>query len=305
MLRRSVCVLWLAAGTASAQQDLGHRFDVTPSTPQARVGDPVTLHFSISLHERDLITDSVPRPVGELPDGVRILSVRKLVRRGDRALTGEATVAIYRTGTTTLPTFAVPFLRVSANMRGTIKSEPAQVEIASVAPPGNPPLKDLKSLAVIGGVDWLPLGLGAGIVAALLLAARRSRRRRPTVRPSVAPSSQPSPDPYEWGLSQLAALDPTDLPAAVDVVRGCLAAAGVPALECTTSELLHVLPTHLNGRENRARLSALLADADLVKFAQGRVDLATGQAYVESARTLLTGWRSGTHRAAGTIDAAG
>jgi hypothetical protein len=308
MLRICTSVLLLSAGPAFAQQDLGHRFTVAPSVGQAEVGDPITLRFSVTLHERDLVTDSVPRPAGELPEGVRILEVQKLARRADRALEGEARVAVYRTGVTAIPTFEIPFLRVSANMRGTIRSEPARIEIASVAPPGNPPLRDLKNLAQAGGVDWLPIGLeAAGLLAAIVAIRRwRARRsRRAEEHSSIGPSVPPRIDPYASALARLARLDPTDLPGAADVVRDCLAAAaGIPALEQTSSELLVALPAHLNGRENRNRLATLLADADLMKFGQGRPGPAVGSSF-ESARALLASWRTTAGQAPGAADATG
>jgi len=308
MRRPLAWVLLVSAAPAAAQQDLGHRFDVTPAVTKAAIGDPITLRFSVSLHERDLITDSVPRPTGELPEGVRVLAVQKLTRLSDRALQGEATIAFYRTGAQRVPTFEIPFLRVSANLRGTIKSEPAQVEIAPVAPPGNPSLKDLKDLAPVDGVDWLPVAVGAGVTAIGLLAARHWRRRRvrPTVPPTIGPSVHPTFDPYESALARLAALDPRDLPAAADVIRGCLAAAAsVPALERTTAELLGALPPHLVQQGNRERLSALLADADLVKFAQARTPPAAGSAFRDAARALLTSWRASAQLPSGTADATG
>ncbi len=307
MLRLLACTLLVAAGPAVTQQDLGHRFSATPSRTRASVGDPITLQFSVSLHERDLITDSVPRPSGELPEGIRVLEVRKLSRRTHRELEGTATVAFYRTGQRQLPVFEIPFLRVSANMRGTIKSEPAQVEIATVAPPGNPPLKDLKELAPVGGVDWLPVGMAAGVLLAGALAARQWRRRarKPAAAALPAHPAIEAPDPYETALARLAALDPRDLPAAADVIRGCLAvAASVPALERTTAELLRAVPPHLGAEGNRERLSALLANADLVKFAQARTPPAAGSAFLDAARELLTSWRA-AHLSRGTADATG
>ena len=172
MHRIVACLVLVAVRPAVAQQDLGHHFSATPSSTRAAVGDPITLAFSVNLHERDLITDSLPRPAGELPDGVRILEVRKLTRRTHRALEGTATVAFYRVGARELPRFEIRFVRVTANMRGTIKSEPGQIEIAAVAPLGNPDLKDLKDLEPVGGVDWLPIGVMAAALAVGTLAAR-------------------------------------------------------------------------------------------------------------------------------------
>jgi hypothetical protein len=308
MHRILACLALVAVPPALSQQELGHHFGVTPSAARAAVGDPITLRFSVHLHERDLITDSLPRPAGELPDGVRILEMHKLTRRTHRALEGTAKVAFYRTGVRELPTFEIPFVRVTANMRGTIRSEPGQIEIASVAPLGNPPLKDLKDLAPVDGVDWLPIGIAAGAAAAGVLMVRQWRRRRRAAGPAALPVPEAPhlPDPYEAALAQLAALDPRDLPAAADVVRGCLAdAASVPALERTTSELLRSLPAHLVTEGNRERLTALLADADLVKFAQARTTPAAGPAFLDAARTLLTSWRASARLSRGTADAIG
>jgi hypothetical protein len=310
MLRTLVCALLVGAVSASAQQELGHRFAVTPSAGRAAVGDPVTLRFEVSLHERDLITDSVPRPAGELAEGVRILAMRKLERRGDRALQGEATVAFYRTGVQQLPTFEIPFLRVSANMRGTIRSEPLPVEIAPTIPAGNPSIKDLKDLVPTGGTDWLPVGVGAGAVGVFVLALRAWRRRvarkaAVAAAPHLRPSA-PLPDPFTSALARLEGIDPLDVPAAADVVRAVLAdAANVPALGWTSAELLRTLPPHLRTEGNAERLAELLRSADLVKFAQGRTPPSAGQAFLDTARALLNSWRAALGFPRGAADATG
>ena len=306
---RSQLLLHLLAIPLAAQQDLGHRFAVTPSASRASVGDPVRLRFEVSLHERDLITDSVPRPAGELAEGVRILAMGKLERRGDRALHGGATVAFYRTGTQQLPTFEIPFLRVSANMRGTIRSEPLSVEIAPTIPAGNPSIKDLKDLVPTGGTDWLPVGVAAGLLAGVVLAVRFWRRRARKAAVAAALPLRPSaplPDPFESALARLEGMDPLDVPAAADVVRGVLAdAANVPALGWTSAELLRTLPPHLRTEGNAERLAELLRSADLVKFAQGRTPPSAGQAFRDTARALLTSWRAALGFGRGTADATG
>ena len=305
---RPLVLLLATASSVAAQQDLGHTFAVTPSRSSATLGEPIALRFEVSLHERDLITDSVPRPAGELAEGVRILAVRKLDRRADRALQGEATVAFYRTGAQQLPAFEIPFLRVSANMRGTIRSDPVPVEIATTIPPGNPSLKDLKNLAPVAGTDWLPIAIAVGALLVGVVAAR-AWRRRALRKVAAAPSSSPPappPDPFEAALARLAALDPIDVPAAADVLRACLAdAARVPALERTTAELLRALPPELRSAGNAERLSHLLRDADLVKFARAAAPPAAGRAFLAAARALLTRWRAALGAAEGTADAAG
>ncbi|HEU5171611.1 MAG TPA: hypothetical protein VFU46_13775 [Gemmatimonadales bacterium] len=287
----------LVLATPARAQDLGHRFEAAPAALRARVGEPVELRLSVRLHEGDLITDSVPRPTGELPEGVRLLAIDKLQRRADRALVGRATVAFYRPGAQALPAFAIPFLRVSANLRGRIRSEPVTIEIVPTIPAGNPSVRDIKDLAPVKGVDWLPILVALGVVALSALAARVVRRRRSggagplTVRPSDRPAVLP-PDPYDVALAQLAALDPRDLPALADLLRRCLAdAEAVPALERTTRELVGALPPHLAGKGSRARLRTLLGQADLVKFARAEPRPGAGAAFVAAARALLETWR--------------
>ncbi|MGH7628883.1 MAG: hypothetical protein ACREOF_05760, partial [Gemmatimonadales bacterium] len=70
-------------------------------------------------------------------------------------------------------------------------------------------------------------------------------------------------------------------------------------------ELLGALPPHLVRQGNRERLSALLTDADLVKFARAEAPPAAGPAFLEAARALLTSWRAATEPPGQTADAAG
>src|SRR4051794_32260465 len=134
-----------AAAAPARAQDLGHRWDVAVETAKATVGDPVTVRFHISLHERDLLSDTVPRPPDSLPDGVRVLEVEMLKRGADRTLAGRAKLAFYRPGTQRVPSFTLPFVRVTANLRGNLVSDSTvTVEIAPTLPVGNPPLRDIK-----------------------------------------------------------------------------------------------------------------------------------------------------------------
>ena len=93
-------------------QRSGQSFVVTPDSARALVGDSVTLRFRIHLHERDQLLDSVPQVVGDLSPGVRVLSVEKLSRTGNRAYDGAARVAFYRTGRGAVPIFGLQFRRV-------------------------------------------------------------------------------------------------------------------------------------------------------------------------------------------------
>ena len=74
-------LLWLVPGVVAAQ--FGQEFRVDPENPRVTVGDTVALSFRVRLDERDLLIDTIPRPVSPLPGGVRLLSVDA---SGDREL---------------------------------------------------------------------------------------------------------------------------------------------------------------------------------------------------------------------------
>ena len=65
-------------------------FEMTPEPGRATVGDSVTVRFRIHLTERDLLSDSLPRLVAELPEGVRVLEVARGGKnaRGQQAVEG-------------------------------------------------------------------------------------------------------------------------------------------------------------------------------------------------------------------------
>jgi len=160
-------------------------FQVTPEVDRATVGDPVTLRFRVRLDERDLLFDTIPQPVAALPAGVRVLSVDKLARSPDRIFYGRARVAFYRTGRRAVPVFGLPFMRaVKGLQRGTLASDSAFVEIASLVPAGNPSLKDIREIELVA--PWSPWPLvGAATAALLLLAGYLRRRRRPAPVPPL------------------------------------------------------------------------------------------------------------------------
>src|SRR5512146_2314008 len=93
------------------------RFEMTPDSARATVGDSVTVRFRVHLNERDLLSDSVPHPVADLPEGVRVLEVAPLRKTGSRALDGRARLAFYRIGRRPIPAFGIPFVRIVSGQR--------------------------------------------------------------------------------------------------------------------------------------------------------------------------------------------
>jgi hypothetical protein len=282
------------------------RFETTPDSARATVGDSVTVRFRVHLNERDLLSDSVPHPVADLPEGVRVLEVAPLRKTGSRALDGSARLAFYRVGRRSIPAFGIPFVRIVSGQRGVLVSDSAFVEIDSVAPPGNPSLKDIKDIERQGAPDprLVAALAAAAVLGGLVLLRRRARHRAlPGVPGPSLGAEAVVLGPYEVALGRLAQIERERWPlrgevdrhyaAVADVLRRYLDEAhGVPALERTTAELAWALPPALAEGGLGERCSALLADADLVKFARRRPDETDATRLLRDARDLLGAWRT-------------
>jgi hypothetical protein len=320
-MRHGVLTLMLAALVAlptlaaAQEQDLGHRWDVTVETSKPTVGDSVTVRFHVVLHERDLLSDTVPRPPDSLPDGVRVLSVDLLRRNPDRTMSGRATLAFYRPGKQRIPSFSIPFMRVSANLRGNIVSDTsATVVIAPTLPPGNPPLRDIKPIERVGGIAWWPVALASVAFLAILVAwARRRARRQRLEKPITLPPEVEGPGAvvlgaYEVAVARLVQTEREHWPARGEVARHYEAVAdalrryldeaeAVPAPERTTAELVWALPAHLSENGLREDAADFFGEADLVKFARVRPDEIAAARFLRRARTLLERWHAAVNTA--------
>ncbi|HUQ14552.1 MAG TPA: hypothetical protein VM094_00740 [Gemmatimonadales bacterium] len=298
----------LSPPPAHAQADYGRALTVTVEPGRVGLGDSVTLRFRLTINDRDLIADSVPRPVGDLPAGVRIFSVEKLRRGPDRAFTGSAVIAFYRPGKRALPAFGILWIQVVTGRRGVVTHDPAEIEVASVLPAGNPPLRDIREPDSPPGFGGLWALFAAAAAAAIAWLATRRRAKRPVPEPEPVappPPPPPPPDPYAAALVQLDAIEAECWAARGDVARHYEAVAdalrdyleeadGLPARERTTTELLWSLPPRLAEGGLRRRVQDVLGDADLVKFAKLRPRPDEAASYTTRARDLLERW----HRAA-------
>ena len=305
----------LCPGPVAAQLP-GQSFSVSPDSAPATVGDSVSVSFRIRLHERDQLLDTVPQVVGNLPPGVRVLSVSPLRRSEGRVYQGNARVAFYRPGKRAVPIFGVPFMRIVEGItRATLPADSAFVDIARVLPAaGNPALKDIREIDRRPAPVWpwvaLPLALAAA--AALVLRRRRSARSTPLPEPVAAAPPPPPPSPYDIALTQLDRVAAERWPAQGKVALHYEAVAQtlrqyledahqVGALERTSSELLWAMPPHLGRGGLRDRCHEVLSQADLVKFAEVRPGPAAADEFLDQARHLLaawhqaTGWEEGAH----------
>jgi hypothetical protein len=296
-------LLLLGSVRSTTAQISGQSFQVLPETRRPTVGDTVILSFRVRLDERDLLFDTVPQPLGALPPGVRVLSVDKLTRTPDRVFHGQARLAFFRTGRQPVPLFMLPFMRAVKGIgRATLASDSAFVEIDSLLPAGNPPLKDIREPKQSTGAN-LGVVVGVGVLALLLLgyAAQTRRRALPIPVPPALPSPAPLPSPYEEALRQLSQIERERWPArgevarhyeeVVDALRGYLEAAeDVPARECTTEEVLWALPPHLSAAGLRERFREILDEADRVKFARLVPTADAAQVFLQRSGALLQHW---------------
>lgn len=306
MMRAAAWAIALGCLTTSAAAQLPNQsFQVVPEVTHATVGDPVTLDFLVRLDEEDLLYDTVPQPTAALRDGVRILSLGRLHREPNRTYRGQAHVAFYRTGRQAVPIFGLPFMRgVKGMTRGLLTSDSAFVEIDSILPPGEPPLKDIRDVVRPRLPGWRSIAAVLAVVLALI-AAFIVRRRMPK-RSAVHAEPAPPPivrEPYDEALARLDEVEREDWPARGEVDRHYAAVGDTlrryleetrvaPALTRTTVELLRAVSALAPPDELQQRWAALLGAADRVKFAGERPDVRMAAEYLGDARALLQRWHA-------------
>ncbi|MFL5547922.1 MAG: LPXTG cell wall anchor domain-containing protein [Gemmatimonadales bacterium] len=289
---------------AQAQVVSNQSFEITSSTTHPTVGDTVTLSFRVRLDERDLLFDTVPRPIGAVPQGVRILAVEKLQRTPDRIFHGHARLAYYRPGHQPVPVFGLPFMRaVKGVQRATLVSDSAFVDIVPLLPAGNPSLKDIASLERTPGLPVWPFIAGLILLGGLFAFYRR-RRKAGAHSDQVkvpAPPEEAAQNPYEIAVQQLQGIERENWPAhgfparhyaaVTDTLRDYLEAAeDVPARERTSAEVLWTLPPHLTQTDLRQRLQQIFDEADRVKFARIRPEPIQARDFLLRSRALLEAW---------------
>ncbi len=316
-LRMTISALVILSGAKNLSAQLaGQSFAVTTDPAPATVGDSVTINFRIRLHERDQLLDSVPDIAGELPPGVRVLSITPLRRLEPRLYHGSASLAFYRPGTRPVPLFGVTFMRPIAGIsHATLPSDSAFVDIQPVLPAaGSPPLKDIQEIEPRPRAVWPWAGIALALAAGAAVYLRRRRRLPEAAAPEAAPAPEPLPSrtAYDIGLEQLHRIETERYPAQGEVARHYEGVAqvlrryledahDVGALERTTSELLWALPPHLGRGGLRERCREVFYEADLVKFAEARPTESAAGDFLERARALLTAW----HRVGAVEEEAG
>ena len=291
---------------AQAQVVSNQSFEITSSTTHPTVGDTVILSFRVRLDERDLLFDTVPRPIGAVPQGVRILAVEKLQRTPDRIFHGHARLSFYRPGHQPVPVFGLPFMRaVKGVQRATLASDSVFVDIVPLLPAGNPSLKDIAGLERSPGPPVWPFIAGLILLGGLIAFYRRKRKagaHSSKVEPDLpALPEEAEQSPYDIAIRQLQRIGRENWPAqgfparhyaaVTDTLRDYLEAAeDVPARERTSAEVLWSLPPHLTEPDLRQRLQRILDEADRVKFARVRPEPTQARDFLQRSRALLEDW---------------
>jgi hypothetical protein len=300
----SAIVILSGAKNLSAQLP-GQSFSVTADSA-ATVGDSVTVRFRIRLHERDQLLDSFPEVAGDLPPGVRVLSVEKLTRIEPRLYEGAARLAFYRPGRRPVPVFGVPYMRPIAGVgRATLPSDSAFVVISAVLPAaGNPPLKDIRELEKRPLSGWMWPGILVALLAVGWLLLRRRRNSTDQRVPMDVETSEvmaSEPTPYDIALARLHQVEAEHWPlrglveqhyeAVAQTLRQYLEDAhDVRAMERTTAELVWAMPPRLGRGKHREACREVLSEADLVKFAEARPDAPAAADFLVRAGALLNAW---------------
>jgi hypothetical protein len=300
-MRRWLIVAGLASTLGGSRPAAGQTLEIEPVARRAYVGDPVTLRVIAHLSGGQVLIDPAPRPLVALREGVRLLSADTLRPSHGGTLEGAVEFAFYRPGLQPIPTLALLYRRGAGEPPETLVHAPAAIEIASLLPPGNPPLKDIKPL--LGGGGTGPEAVAAILLLATGLAVVRWRRR-PSALAAPPPPGAGQGGPFDQALARLDALargtpEGADVArhfeAVAEVLRDCLeAGAALPANRYSTSETLSALPEDLAAGGARDRLAELLTEADLVKFARLQPRPERVGRSAEDARSLVLAWRDRT-----------
>lgn len=312
---RLAALLALAATPAAAQAyTSGFHVEVTPDRTEITVGDVVTYRARLHLGLQPTLVSPVPEPLGELPEGVRLVAADSIRKGADAAWEGTFRVAYLRPGPSEGFTLALRLKRIGADRGSPVSISVPPLEVASVIPPGTPPVREIRDIVRDPVWPWV-LVPACGALAVLALVARRRgwtlarRRPAPAAPVAVGPGS-----PYDEALRALARIEQDELArrgdvaehyaAVYDVLRDYLHAAGhLGRPRLARGELLDAVPAALRRTALAPTLDDVAIEADLVKFAALRPDLPRATGYLEAARALLAAWRAEAHprEAAGAV----
>jgi len=301
---RLAALLALAAAPAAAQAyTSGFHVEVTPDRTDVTVGDVVTYRARLHLGLQPTLVSPVPEPLGELPDGVRLVAADSIRKGEDGAWEGTFRVVYLRPGPGEGFTLALRLKRIGADRGSPVSIAVPPLEVASVIPPGTPPVREIRDIERDPVWPWLAVPALALLAALARVARRRARMLARGAPAAAAPAPSAPASAYDAALRALARIEQDELArrgdvalhyaAVYDVLRDYLHAAGhLGRPRPARGELLDAVPAALRRAAEAPALDDVAIEADLVKFAALRPDLPRATGYLEAARALLAAWRA-------------
>ncbi len=268
------------------------------------VGDTVTIVLRATLPAGAIVAGD-PHLRDSVPNSVRFLAVDTMPPAANGARRYRARIAFFQTGSLTSPAFALSYRRGGEEISDSVVSGAVLVTVAPTLPDTAVAMRDIRPIASLGGSDgagsrWWIVAVAALIAAAVAAVVLRARRRRRPATPA-APVAAPL-GAYNGARRRLAALASSSLAVSdvarfyddvTDILRRYLEAeCGVPAVHRTTPELLHALPPAL--AHAAPATTAVLGEADFVKFARLRPRPDAARAFLAAASALLDRWHDAT-----------
>ena len=256
------------------------RVEIEPSS--ATVGDPLTVRMTIEATDG---IEPVREKLGPQLGPFTVLDERWSAATGEEASgwSWTATVAAYRTGELEFPALSV----ASSGGGEGWQTEALQVDVVSVLEDGGseaeeaPEIADLKAPASIAP-NFAPLWLAGGLLGLLLAVTALAwwLHRRYAARLAAAPAVEDPfarTPPHEWAFAALQELLEERGALATDrfyarlswILKRYLGARyRVDLLEHTSDEVCPLLEQAVAPGAAVARVNAVLADCDAVKFAK-------------------------------------
>ncbi len=287
----------IAAFAATAARASGPRLTAAAATDSARVGDPITVRFTLTAPA--VSTLELP-PVSKTLGEFEVLSwtpLKIVEKDGERIAAGDAVLTAWHTGM-----IEIPALRAVGDSVQDVRSAPIPITIVSVGLDESGEARPVRGPVSLPRNWWLIALVTLGVIAlgvAAFLVARRLRRK-----PAAAPAAQVIVRPaHEIAYEELARLASERLVdrglaaeqvvRLTDILRDYLGRRfGFMALDMTTSEIVAMLRPgfDVGPRESRAAFSQareFLEDGDLVKFADVVPEAATASSGIARVRGIV------------------
>jgi hypothetical protein len=256
---------------------------------------------TVRLAEGQELLDLAPRTLLPPPEGMRVISADTLRLDRNGEYRGKVRLAFYRIGRQPVPTLALLYRPAAGAAPDTLVHAPLAIEIVPILPAGNPALKDIRPLRLLGGPVWGPIALLLAVVVTGLFWLFRRHRKPAGPSPAAPPPAIPA-GPFDAALAKLTELERASVASGNGVVplfgevaellRATLLQIGaIPHRGLTTPEVPGSLPASLAAGDLAGQCEGILGDADLVKFARVKPDRAAATGYVAGTRRLLEAWR--------------